>query len=294
MKLKFENFWRGFPLQDNIVTVALRSLGDVEIVNDNPDVIIRQGSDPIVRSGALGISWFVESMNRIGEPNYSHCDYSLNSCNFNDKRNHRIPFWSTQINWNDAPKFDINRGPTYYLSTEELYKPRITENFSSRRPCSSVASGTLGKRQQFYPMLSNSLEVVHGGAFLKNTNELIKKPGNSDYLEKIQFISKFKTNLCFENDDRAGYVCEKILHSFVAGCVPIYWGPRNVNEDINKDSFVDVSNFESDEQAIQYIVDLVNDDLALQQFLEQPIFPDGLIPYHASPEALADFFKGIL
>ena len=290
MRIRFENFWGGFPVYDNIVTVALNIRHNVEVVNGDADIVIHQGPRPHKDDNAITISWFIESMNRIGEPDYNNCDYSFNSCNLDDDRNYRIPFWATQINWNNASVHDINRGPTYYISPEKLYQTEITQR---DRWCCSVASGTRGKRAEFYPMISQRLPVAHGGDFLRNTTEMLEKPGNSDYLEKIEFISKYKANLCFENDDRDGYVCEKILHAFYAGCLPIYWGPKNVGEDFNKSAFIDVRDFNSDEEAIDHIRDVLSDDSKLHEYLKQPVFSDGIIPYHATPESLSDFFEKI-
>lgn len=290
MRIRFENFWGGFPVYDNIVTVALKMRHNVEVVSGAADIVVHQGPRSHKDDNAITISWFIESMNRIGEPDYNNCDYSFNSCNLDDDRNYRIPFWSTQINWNSAPVHDINRGPTYYVSAEKLDWREMTRR---DRWCCSVASGTLGKRADFYPLISEKMAVIHGGDFLRNTKEMLKKPGNSDYLEKIEFLSKFKSNLCFENDDRDGYVCEKILHAFYAGCLPIYWGPKNVGEDFNKKAFIDIRDFESDEEAIDHIRDVLSDDSKLHEYLKQPVFSDGVIPYHATPESLSDFFKKI-
>jgi len=290
MRVKFENFWGGFPVHDNIITVALSLRHRVEIVNSSPDLIVNQGPRSHKDNDAVTISWFIESMNRIGEPNYDNCDYSFNSCNLDDDRNYRIPFWATQINWNGAPTHDINRGPTYYILPEKLYKRNISHR---KRLCCSVASGTRGKRAEFYPKISEKLDVIHGGDFLRNTTEIVEKPGNSDYLEKIEFISNFKSNLCFDNDTRDGYVCEKILHAFYAGCLPIYWGPKNVGEDFNKNAFIDISDFNTDEEAIDYIQEVLTDDSKLLAYLREPVFKDNVIPHHATPESLSDFFEEV-
>tara|TARA_R110002167_G_scaffold356035_1_gene570677 strand:- start:326 stop:1204 length:879 start_codon:yes stop_codon:yes gene_type:complete len=290
MRIRFENFWGGFPVYDNIITVALKMRHNVEVVSGAADIVVNQGPRSHKDDNAITISWFIESMNRIGEPDYNNCDYSFNSCNLDDDRNYRIPFWATQINWNSAPVHDINRGPTYYVSAGKLDWREMTRR---DRWCCSVASGTLGKRAEFYPLISEKMAVIHGGDFLRNTKEMLKKPGNSDYLEKIEFLSKFKSNLCFENDDRDGYVCEKILHAFYAGCLPIYWGPKNVGEDFNKKAFIDIRDFESDEEAIRHIRDVLSDDSKLHEYLKQPVFSDGVIPYHATPQSLSDFFEKI-
>ena len=167
---------------------------------------------------------------------------------------------------------------------------------SRERGCCSVASNPMGRRLDFYPKISEAINVVHGGDFLRNTtdqDEMWEKPGNSDYLEKIKFISQFKSHLCFENDDRDGYVCEKILHAFYAGCLPIYWGPKNVGEDFNKRAFIDIRDYPDDNAAIAHIKEVLNDGSKLQEYLNEPIFPDGKIPYHATPEGLNDFFVKI-
>ena len=41
---------------------------------------------------------------------------------------------------------------------------------------------------------------------------------------KINTLLNYNFNLCFENCDRDGYITEKIIHSMMGGCVPLYWG----------------------------------------------------------------------
>ena len=291
IKLQFQNFWGGFPVHDNIVTVALKMLDDVKIVDSDPDVTIFQGQGRS-GNGGVAISWLVESMNRIGEPNYNHCHYSLNSCFFDDDRNYRIPFWATQINWNKAKPLDLSRGPTYYIDPSELLTRSHKINFYKRNIC-SMASSKLGRRLDFYPKISKAIPTVHAGDFLRNTNEVPQRPGNSDYFEKINFISGFLAHLCFENDNRAGYVCEKILHSFYAGCIPIYWGP-DASCDFNPEAYIHIDDFNCDYEAIEYIASILGDPEKITQYLTAPIFKNNKFPYHATPDSLAKFFEGIL
>jgi hypothetical protein len=297
-RIQFQNFWDGFPKRDNIITCALSQTRDVEIIehvgfiqsSGDPDIIFRQGSGGVKDPNTITISWLIESMDRIGNPNYDNCHYSLNSCNFDDDRNYRIPFWATQINWNNSTTYDPHRAPTYFISLDKLFNREINNR---DRDCCSVASNQLGKRVYFYPKISQAIDVVHGGDFLRNTPEIIEKPGNSDYLEKIEFISKFKSHLCFENDDTQGYICEKILHAFYAGCLPIYWGPSNVVEDFNRRAFINVGDFESDDDAIAYIKDVLSNESKLSDYISESVFPEGKIPYHATPECLNEFFTKI-
>ena len=74
---------------------------------------------------------------------------------------------------------------------------------------------------------------------------------------------------------------------------PIYWGPANVGEDFNKKAFIDVSDFESSEEAVNYIHDVLLNDTKLLEYLEQPVFENNKIPHHATPKALSEFFEKI-
>ena len=64
LRIKFDNFWGGFPLYDNIITVALSLKHDVEIVQHDPDILVHQGQTSHKHDGAITIAWFIESMNR--------------------------------------------------------------------------------------------------------------------------------------------------------------------------------------------------------------------------------------
>ena len=84
MRIRFENFWGGFPVYDNIITVALKMRHNVEVVSGAADIVVNQGPRSHKDNNAITISWFIESMNRIGEPDYNNCDYSFNSCNLSE------------------------------------------------------------------------------------------------------------------------------------------------------------------------------------------------------------------
>ena len=41
---------------------------------------------------------------------------------------------------------------------------------------------------------------------------------------KEELLKKYRFNLCFENDLYPGYLSEKPFESWIAGCIPIWWG----------------------------------------------------------------------
>lgn len=80
--------------------------------------------------------------------------------------------------------------------------------------------------------------------------------------DKISLLDNFKFNLCFENySGQNGYITEKIFHSFAAGCIPIYWGPNNIENYIPKSTFIDYRQFKNVMDCHQYISNLSENQL---------------------------------
>ncbi len=71
---------------------------------------------------------------------------------------------------------------------------------------------------------------------------------------KYETMKNYKFSICYENiKDQAGYITEKIFDSFFAGCVPIYWGAKNVTDHIPKECFIDKREFDSFEDIYEFI-----------------------------------------
>ena len=63
--------------------------------------------------------------------------------------------------------------------------------------------------------------------------------------DKLKTISSYKFAICFENVSYPGHITEKIIDCFVAGIIPIYLGPENINYFIPKDTFINMRDFKS-------------------------------------------------
>jgi hypothetical protein len=55
---------------------------------------------------------------------------------------------------------------------------------------------------------------------------------------KIEFLSSYKFSIAMENSEGQGYVSEKIIDSFMAGTIPIYYGGYMIDEFINPKSYI--------------------------------------------------------
>jgi len=87
-------------------------------------------------------------------------------------------------------------------------------------------------------------------------------------------MQEYRFCLVMENTKRSGYISEKILLAFVGGCVPIYYGTRDVFDVFNPKAFV-YYDVENPDKALTEIVRLENDRKAYEQILREPILREG-------------------
>ncbi len=79
--------------------------------------------------------------------------------------------------------------------------------------------------------------------------------------EKKSVLEKYKFSICYENArDIPGYITEKIFDSFVAGCIPVYWGAGNIAKHIPAECFIDKREFSSYEDLYGFLVTMSDKD----------------------------------
>lgn len=90
--------------------------------------------------------------------------------------------------------------------------------------------------------------------------------------ELLRRYSEYNFVFAMENNAMPGYITEKILNVYASGAVPVYWGDSVVSEFFNKDSFIDVSDFDSPEECVEYVVSM--EEEKIYWMMEQPIFKE--------------------
>ena len=99
-------------------------------------------------------------------------------------------------------------------------------------------------------------------------------PGNHSAEELIDELSKYRYMWCAENADVEGYITEKIMLAYKAGCIPIYWGTIDVKKYFNPASFIYVNDFASVEACAEYIFSL--NHKAADKMRNAPIYLDSV------------------
>jgi hypothetical protein len=157
----------------------------------------------------------------------------------------------------------------------------------------------VGVRQQAFRQIANAgLSKVHyggrcDGGVKKNQTKAQRYPNKvklANWQDNRQIYEEFRFCLTMEHVATPGYITEKILLAFWAGCVPIYWGPpkEEILDIFNPKAFVfwDVNHPEKALERIRY---LEENRTAYEQVLQQPMLAPGALEKYFS---LDDNFGG--
>jgi hypothetical protein len=169
---------------------------------------------------------------------------------------HQKPF-SKILTWND----DLVDNKRYFKFYYPEYKKMIEDivDFDEKKLCflmarnrnSSHPNELYSERRkviEFFERKMNGTFDLYGSGWSQCRN--YKGPVE----DKINCIKHYRFCYCYENmKSISGYITEKIFHCFQAGCVPIYWGAKNVKLYIPKNCFIAREDFANDEQLYAFI-----------------------------------------
>ena len=134
-------------------------------------------------------------------------------------------------------------------------------------------------REEAYDALSRLGEVHHGGRCngklqSKNKTKVDTGVTLSNWLDNIKSYRDYRFCLVMEHGTSEGYVTEKILVAFQAGCVPIYYGTRSIFDLFNENAFIfyDIHN---NTAALERIVELESNRTKYEQTMNEPILAHG-------------------
>ena len=145
--------------------------------------------------------------------------------------------------------------------------------------CSFVVSNPHGNeaRAQFMDKLSEYKQVHSGGRWRNNVGGPVA--------DKLAFQKKHKFSMAFENACHPGYTTEKLMQSFAAQTVPIYWGDPRVAETFNQEAFINCNDYPDWESVIERIKEIDQDDALWQKMVETPALKDPQIVERTRQEA---------
>ena len=144
-----------------------------------------------------------------------------------------------------------------------------------------VSSRCFPHRQQAAEEISHVIPVVFGGKCRVGS---VLSGGNGTVYTDSQFtsgnvvthkhFSKFQFCLVMENTYYDGYITEKLLLAYAGGCLPIYYGTRDVFELFDPDSFV-YYDINDPQPTLRLLDSLYRNETAYLERMSRPILRNG-------------------
>ncbi|NGX26856.1 MAG: hypothetical protein K940chlam6_00782 [Chlamydiae bacterium] len=157
----------------------------------------------------------------------------------------------------------------FYYPVLQPMLPYITP-FIEKKFCSIVVKNWIPERIKILDFFAtkpkNSLDIYGHLPTSFFYHEMYKGEISGGYSsqEKLNLLKNYRFCICFENvHTTPGYITEKIFDAFAAGCVPIYWGPENVEDYIPIDCFIDYRKFKNNEEMYQFITSITESEYEL-------------------------------
>ncbi|CAB9527238.1 Glycosyltransferase family 10 (fucosyltransferase) [Seminavis robusta] len=174
--------------------------------------------------------------------------------------------------------------------TDHRYKPHGNSPKEHPTTVAYFVSNCVDFRQQAAAEIGEIIPLHHTKGCHVNASkaELVPSPklmsmGARGAYENHELYQNYKYCLVMENKVYPGYITEKILNSYLGGCVPIYYGTKEIFDIFHKDSFV-FYNVTNPQPALEQLQMLENDPNAYQKMLYDT-------PILASPEVLEKYFS---
>jgi hypothetical protein len=142
------------------------------------------------------------------------------------------------------------------IKVEQLLESRELESGKTKFACAFI-----GKADQ---MRFRAVRELARIGKIDVFGPIVGKPVKS----KFEISKDYKYMLCFENDIYPGYVTEKPLEAYLAKTVPLYWGQLDRGSPINEKGLINLNNFDSMQDWVEYIASL--GERGYQKIYEQP------------------------
>lgn len=276
VRIAFAGFKSGFNPEHHILGLILKERLGAVFVDDAScaDLLINSifGNDPCSFEGPR--LFYTEEP--VPTP-WKECHYAMTCLRegvLPADRHFRFPAW-------------LNAG--YIRSTGHIEQYSSTPgNLLHRHEkfCNFVYSeGEFREAVHFLKALSQYKYVDSSGQLLNNTGTVVK--------DKVEFCSRYKFTIAFENYASPGYVTQQLTDAFAAGSLPVYWGAPDVCREFNSGRFINARDFRNHAELVRYVEHLDRNVDEYLSYFEGPLFNQGQTGVDELLDEAALFFRKI-
>jgi len=258
VKIYFSDFNYSLYRKMQIMKIKeiLREKFDISINRENPDYLFYNvfGCEYLNKKykNAIKIAYYTE--NQLVDFNIA--DYAVGQANLNYlDRYLKIPYVIGYYNSFNNSKF-------------LLIRKLVLNRLSRKKFCAAVISNYHRNsrfRLKFIYELDKYKKVDMGGRYNNNIGKI---------KDKILFLSNYKFSIAMENSEGDGYFSEKIIDSFLAGTIPIYYGNYLMDEYINPKSYILIRGENDIKDKIEYIKKIDNNVELYKKIMKENILID--------------------
>lgn len=267
IRIRFVDFWDDFVPENNIFYQLLSQHYEVEL-SDTPDYIFCSVF------GEEHLNYDCVKIFYTGEnqcPDFNLYDYAIG-----------FEHLTMGDRYMRLPIYYLNRYQNYFrLMQEKHAKPLPTKDGF----CSFVYSNDRASavREQFFTQLSAYKPVSSGGRYRNNIGGPVE--------DKLAFELQHKFSFSFENSSYPGYCTEKLVQSFAAQTVPVYWGDPTAADTFNEEAFINCNRYASWDEVLEAIKRVDTDPALYERMLQTPALK---YPERDSIEAKMDELSAFL
>lgn len=246
IRIKFVDFWDDFIPENNLFYQILAERYDVELSDEPEYLFYSVFGEEYLRYDCIKI--FYTGENQC--PDFNLCDYALGFEHLAlGDRYFRLPICY------------LNRYQKDFRLMQEKHLKPIPEKTGF---CSFVYSNDRASevREKFFNQLSDYKTISSGGRYKNNIGGPVA--------DKLIFEQGHKFSFSFENSSYPGYCTEKLIQSFAAQTIPIYWGDPTVSETFNEEAFINCNKYNSWSEVVEEIKRIDNDPERYARMLATP------------------------
>ncbi len=278
VKINFTDFWHPQnekEIRNNALFILLSKRFDL-VLSDKPDFLIYSCfGHRFLKYHCPRIFYASENV----RPNFRQCDYAFSFDYPVTSKNYRLPLYKLSSEKVD-PNFKILK-----------QKPQQAEKIAqeNRLFCNFLYSNKNAKeRIDFFHQLQQYKPIDSGGEVLNNLGYTVSRKN-----KKVDFLSRYKFTIAFENSSHPGYTTEKIFFAFLSGSIPIYWGNKEIAKDFNPEAFINCHNYQNFDAVIKHIVEVDNNDALYQKYLSAPVFVNNIENQYVNDTNIFQRFESI-